>query len=215
MKHIITIFLFCLAQSANTQVYSYFFGEPVAPKWSETERISPNFYGSYSNESGRTISVSEAGIFSENTLMLRISRETVRETSRYQVKGDYLFGVVENDSVLCVLNDEHYYYQLKDFVAWWTPGEEDVLLYKGGEFYLNKFEYDAFTPMKLVFRRGELIVYPFDYAQETTVFNHIKQRAEQEEQDVFKVVLSPTKKEWEAIDSSEMFAQPEAYKVKE
>ena len=215
MKQFFLTLLLCTAQLVNAQVYSYFFEVPVPPNWSETGVIEKQFYGTYTSDSDRKIIVNEAGIFTENTLVLKISRETVRESSQYKLKGDYLFGVMENDSVLCVLNDEHYYYQLTDLVAWWTPNKQDVLLQKGGEFYLNKFEYDAFTPMKLVFSRGELIVHPFDYVQETTVFNHIKQRKEQEEQDVLKVVLTPTKKEWGLINPTEMFAQPEVYKVKE
>jgi hypothetical protein len=50
------------------------------------------------------------GIYVEKNRLLSMSREEVRENSKYSVVDGYLHGVVENDSVRVALDGEKYYF---------------------------------------------------------------------------------------------------------
>ena len=87
--------------------YSHCFGQisyeltiPLPPKGTQIERISETYYGTYSSQqSDVDYEFSDQGLFVVSMIYSTISRETIRESSKFKVNSGWLIGIKENDSV--------------------------------------------------------------------------------------------------------------------
>lgn len=212
-KHIFCILVFVsFAFITWAQNNSYFFKKPVPPKEKHTSTVDTKFFGEYEDEKGFKFVFNAEGIFSEATLMLSISRETIRESSKYTIKGDYLFGVVENDSVEYILNGDKYYYGLRDRVEIVGSTSENILVKKGTDYYINFIDGDYYTPAKLNFRGQQMEISYFDYPSDKNVFSEIKKSKTKKKEHVSEVILNPNSDEWNSLDHTIIFNEKKIFR---
>jgi hypothetical protein len=125
-------------------------------------------------------------------LYLSISKATIRESSTYDVRNNYLFGIKENDSIPCILEDDVYYYGLKDKIKIAGSGTKNkIIQLSSGLYCINYFDNGTYIPSMLEFKGKNLIVEHFDYENKTTLFNNVAEK----EQVNHRVILNPTLEE--------------------
>lgn len=198
----LTLLSFCLKLNAQTK--SYDFALSLSPNGIDAETVSSSYFGSYELDD-KVFIFDENGIRSKTTIYLSISKETIRENSKYSVKGNYLFGVKKNDSIPCFLNGDRYYYGLRDEVEIIGENALNKLVDDGSTYYLNFYEDGKWTPAKFSFKGNTLTISYFDYPDSTTVFDGIELKSEKKEDGLHKITLWPTEKEWEQIDKEIIF----------
>jgi len=186
------------------QTVSYDFSQPLSPSGISVDHVSTSYFGSYTLDD-RTFIFNEDGIQSKTTIYLSISRETIRENSKYVVKNGYLFGVKKMDSIPCFLNGEKYYYGLREEIELVGTSSLNKLIDDGNSYYINFYEDGTWIPAKISFKSNTLTLSYFDYPEGTTVFNSINLKTEKEEDGLRKITLWPTEKEWETLDKTVIF----------
>lgn len=214
MRKIIIFICLLSIQFGRAQV-SYEFIQPLPPESPRITSMDKTLHGIYKSDSSEIVfEINAAGIFTRNLVIHSISRETVRETSTYQVKGDYIFGISEADSLPCVLDGENYYFGVtrRDTLISLT-GKNELRKLSANEYILNFFENGAYTPCLMKFESGKLFINYFDYATDTNLFSAIKSKQTKTEEQGTYVYLLPTLKEWKKIDSKELFGQSKEFKL--
>ena len=211
LRLLILIFCSLYGISSYSQMRSYEFKDPVPPDEEVVKQVNEKYFGVYENQKGMSYIFNEDGIFSESTLMLSITRATVREHSKYEVRGGYLFGVLKNDSVPYAEDGDSYYYGIKERVKISGNDNSAQLIYAKGSYYINYDESGYYTPVKFTFKGGELIVQYFDYPNETTAFDAITPLKEKLENSIIHVLISPTKREWKKLDHNLIFTEGEIF----
>jgi len=120
---LITLIICCtflqFAQAAD-DFYSFYFHKSSLFELNSVQKVAPQLFGKYElrdlpqNEvrraAGEFLHVDATGIYMQKNKLLHISREEVRENSKYWVKDNYLFGVMEKDSVPVALEGDNYYF---------------------------------------------------------------------------------------------------------
>jgi hypothetical protein len=105
-RFVLSLFL-CQTLTVFSQGLSYEFKSAVPPEGELVLTVDPTFYGTYRNEqTGTEIVINDKGITMVTIIVSFITKEQVRESSKYDVRNGYLFGVKENDSIPCVLEGE-------------------------------------------------------------------------------------------------------------
>ena len=187
---------------------SYYFSDPLPSIDNKVSNVDSKYFGVY--ESGtvaRSYEINEEGIFIISTNISSIDRATIRESSKYDVRNNYLFGVIEDDSIPCVLQDDHYYFGIQNKEELVGPLSKNELTKLNLDNYvLNYFEDGLFTPVILKFEGNNLLLKEFDYDLETSVFDHIENQRSIEGQYHDLVILSPNKTESDALIESSVFA---------
>lgn len=188
---------------------SYYFSASFPTGAEQVTGVDNRFHGTYrSDQVNRTYVVDKEGIFLISTNISSISRETIRESSKYRVENGFLHGVVANDSVPCVLEGEHYYFGVKNKeVLFRSGGEHQLTKSKNevGTFYLNLWENGNFIPLRLRFEKNKLFVAYFDYEQDTELFDPIATKKVIRTEFHELIVLSPTDTECEALSVLSIF----------
>jgi hypothetical protein len=207
----ISLFIF---QFGNAQV-SYEFMQPLPPESARINSVDKTLHGIYKSDSSDIVfEINSAGIYTRNLVIHSISRETVRETSKYQVKGDYIFGIAEADSLPCVLDGENYYFGVtrRDTLIN-MMSKNELRKLSANEYILNFYENGSYTPCLLRLESGKLSIKYFDYSTDTNPFALIKTKQSKTEAEGTYVYLLPTLKEWKKIDSKLIFGQAKEFKL--
>lgn len=165
--------LFLMFQAIGQK--SYYFSEPLSPVSVELKTLPENLNGTYSsNEISRMYEVSENGIAIVSTVMQSMSRDEIRESSKYDVRGGLIFGVVEGDSIPCVLEDERYYFGVRNRDILIGESSMNVLTkVNSTTFLVNLFAYNAYIPFLMEFKGSKLTIKYFDYESDTEMFDFI------------------------------------------
>ena len=113
-----TLFLLSFGTMAQEDFYSLYFKSDEVEGYAVVKTVDPRYFNQYeliSNDknvlrtaAGDYIRVDETGIYIEKNRLLSISREEVRENSQYIVRNNYIFGVIEGDSLPVALQEEQY-----------------------------------------------------------------------------------------------------------
>jgi hypothetical protein len=181
---------------------SYEFTIPLPPNGNQTERISPTYFGIYSSQqSDVDYEFSEKGVFVVSMIYCTISRETIRESSKYRVNNGWLIGVKENDSVPCELQGEYYHFAVKNREQIIGNDESLNTLCKISDitYILNFEENGYYSPSIFEFKGSELHIRHFNYEEETTIFEVINDQVKIQEEGMTIIALRPTKEEWQKI----------------
>jgi len=190
---------------------SYYFSEPVFSTTGKMNSIPEKLHGNYKGDKpGWSIEINEKGIYAVSTTVSSISNETLRESSKYKVKDDFLFGVLENDSVPCVFENDRYYFGIRNKDLLIGTGSLNVLTKDKTDntYYLNVSENGYYTPMKLVFSRKMLEIFYFDYDYETSIFDSVKNQKTIKTKFHDLVILSPTNDETNDLIFKNVFGLP-------
>ena len=94
---------------------SYYFSEPLPSNQKAQSVVNEKWHGKYAvNNSKNILEINSDGIFMVSTTISSISREEIRESTTFDVRNNYIFGVLLNDSIPCVLEDERYFFGIRN-----------------------------------------------------------------------------------------------------
>ena len=205
--------LFQLVETSYGQ-YSYDFGTPLPPEGIKSTSVSKQYFGIYSNnEIDIDYEFSTTGVFAISTIYSTISREAIRESSKYRVENDFLFGVKENDSIPCILEGELYYFGIKNREQIVGGDSKNVLSKISETAYILNFEDKGhFTPSLFEFNKKELSIRHFTYEGSANTFVGINLRLEKPAADYISVTLNPTISEWNAISFNSILGENSVFK---
>ena len=185
---------------------SYDFAEPLPPEGKTVSTVSKPYYGNYSSDKvDIDYEFTSEGIFAVSIIYNSISRETIRESSQYQVRDGYIFGVTPEDSLPCVLQGEYYHFGIR-FKEQIIGGDSKNALTKVSEttYILNFEDNGHYTPSLLEFKGKELNLRHFTYEDSTELFNGISLKTEKPFNELIYVTLEPTLTEWKAIPQDQI-----------
>jgi hypothetical protein len=204
---LVLIFSTILSITFGQESYSFSVPQPQDEKNEIT--IDPIYYGTYTTSDFDTYyEFNSQGIWAISTIYSSISRETIRESSKYSVRNGYLFGVVENDSIPCFLEEERYHFGVKHKEQIIGINSKHILKKINATTYIiNFFENDSYTPSQFVFKGKTLDVKHFDYELNTTLFSAIKIQNSTKEPTMNYIVLTPSSKEWSKIEKAGIFGK--------
>lgn len=187
---------------------SYYFSDPLPSIDTKVSNVDSKYFGIYeSSTAARSYEINEEGIFIISTNISSIDRSTIRESSTYDVRNNYLFGVIEDDSIPCVLQDDHYYFGIQNKEELVSLRSKNALTKLNPDTYvLNYYEDGLYTPVILKFEGTSLILKEFNYDLETSAFDHIENQRSIEGQYHDLVILTPNKSESDALIESSVFA---------
>lgn len=212
MKNYSIVFILLLSFFNHAQI-SYDFGAPVPPSGELNISLSPMYYGVYSNPSSPVAyEISSNGIFIITTNITAISRETIRESSKYQVRNNHIFGVHEEDSIPCVLEGENYYFGIKNkdqIVGGFSKNQ--LIQQSANEYILNFEENGKYVPMFIKITPEGLAISQFDYTSDTKGFKKIDKKVSVQK-DIEFITLYPTVEEWKKLKLNEFQTEAIIYK---
>jgi hypothetical protein len=211
LTSIISVLFFCTYSVAQT---SYDFTNTLPPNSPEISSVPKSFFGVYSSDSADIdYEFSAKGVFAISTIYNQISRETVRESSKYRVENGYLFGVQKDDSIPCILEGEYYVFSIKnrEQIVGGTAPHKLVQL-TSNSFVVNFKENETFTPSLFEFKGKKLSIRHFTYETETAVFHGIASQKSAVTNLMNTISLNPTIEEWNAIPLTSIMTRPILFK---
>ena len=180
---------------------SYDFSIPLPPNEKEVSVVSITHFGTFSSEETNSFyEFDNKGIWIISTIYNSISKETVRENSKYTVKDGYIYGVAK-DSIPCVLEEDRYHFGIQNKDQLIGPNSKNVLKKLDENKYILNFEENGhFVPTLLIFKGKSLTVQQFDYESGTEVFNKFELYITVKKEKMDFITITPTIKEWKKFD---------------
>jgi hypothetical protein len=201
-RYTILVLFTLVISRANFGQISYDFSIPLPPSQEAIQTVNENYFGTYSTEEGESVyEINTLGIWIISTVYNSISKETVRESSQYTVRDGFLFGVLKNDSIPCVLDNDRYYFGIKNkelMVGNQTNNKLKKI--NNNKYIINFIENDKFVPILIVFKGKTLTVHQFDYDSSTEIFNVFELFEHHKTEKMEYVTLTPNVKEWRKFD---------------
>lgn len=193
---------------------SFYFSNPLPSKSEQINTVSEKWYGKYkSSGNQRVYEFSEEGVFVISTTISSINRKTLRESSKYEVRNGFLFGVVQNDSVPCVLDGENYYFGVRNRDQIAGNGSQNILTkINDGVYIINFNENGVYVPAKISFVRGTMSISYFDYEPETTIFDFIQDKKSIPDGSASQTLLSPDQEEGKKLLELSIFSTSVLYR---
>jgi len=199
--NILVLFTLVISHSNFGQI-SYDFSIPLPPSQEAVQTVNENYFGTYSTEEGESVyEINTLGIWIISTVYNSISKETVRESSQYTVRNGFLFGVLQNDSIPCVLDNDRYYFGIKNKeLMVGNQTENKLKKISNNKYIINFIENDKFVPILIIFKGKTLTVHQFDYDSSTEIFNAFELFGRHKTDQMEYVTLTPNVKEWRKFD---------------
>lgn len=197
----------------GTSQVSYDFSEAVPPKENSVSMVSNSLFGMYESNNKETFyEFNENGVWIISTLFSSISRETIRESSKYTVRNGYIFGVVEGDSLPCEIEGERYYFGMRNKEQIVGGNSKNVLKKIDQSTYtINFYENGGYTPSLFSFSGKSLSVQHFDYETGTVLFESIEEKKNKMVESMNYITLSPTEKEFSKIGITSILGEKIVY----
>ena len=212
--------IYCLIASlilsfSSISQKSYYFSDPVPSATSKIDQVDKNWHGTYKSKDGTlSYQMDEKGISIISTNVSSISRETIRESSKYDVRNKYIFGVVDNDSIPCILEEDRYYFGIQNTDVFVGDGSQNILTKtaESNVFIINKYENGNYIPVLLEFKGKKLTMSYFDYDSEDTKFDFIENQTSIDTQYQKLIILSPSETEFTELKTKGIFDYPKLFK---
>ena len=202
MKKVLLVFTLSL-QFLSFSQKTVQFSDPLpfgSPSQLTTDK---SHFGKYkSSDSQVTYIIDEKGISIVTVAIASITREQVRESSKLQVKGDYLFGIKANDSVPCVLEGENYYYGLESKLM--IAGEGSLNTFtkiNANKYVINFHEGSYFEPSIVTFAGGKMTIIHSELNYQP-LFQSILQVSTITRYGSEVAILAPTYEQWERLEAN-------------
>lgn len=203
----------CIQLSLFSQK-SYEFSLPVPVETAPVYSVETTYFGTYISTKGPQLSyeLNEKGLFIHTINIQAISKETLRENSKYSIRNEHIFGVVE-DSIPYVFQDDNYYFGVRNAVQLAGVESSNKLVPNGPGSYVLNFKTDnGYTPALLELKNNQLHISYFDYNEESKLFNKIKEtQTVTSENGLTTIVLTPTLKEWQKLFKKELFGEVQVF----
>jgi hypothetical protein len=208
-------FIFCLSFLHSFSQISYEFGVLIPIEKTPVNTTESNYFGVYETDNPQLkYEINEKGIFVQTINIQSISKETIRETGKYEVRNEHIFGVSE-DSIPCIFQDDSYYFGVRNDVQLIGNNSENKLIpLSSGSYILNFKTENGYTPTLIELSNNQLNISHFDYESESKIFKKIKdkQTIQSKAHGLTTIVLRPTLREWEKILVKELFGEVQNFK---
>lgn len=203
---------------ANDEFYSFYFHKSSLFELNSVKTIAPQLFGKYElrdmpqyelrRAAGEFLHVDQSGVYLQKNKLLNISREEVRENSKYWVKDNYLFGVVEKDSVPVALEGEQYYFLMpaKTYLFKSGGGADRMMQVSKTRYALFSFEdVGHYSVIVVEFGSGTLELKEINFAADGPTSINLVEKKEVDESlsnDFKTYILTPNKTAWKTIFSN-------------
>ncbi len=210
------LFFFLLFSTVVNAQVSYEFMEALPPEGKDIRSVDPQHYGFYTSEGSEIkLEFNASGVYTRNIVIQRISRDSLRETSRFFVRNDHIFGVSKKDSLPCVPDGDFYYFGMERLDTLISGRSANKMRKISANEYLISFaENGTYTPCLITLNNGKLQLRYFDYPSDQPVFSVIAKQQQTVVDGMNTVYLLPTAKEWKKIDRSKIFGSSINYTKK-
>lgn len=177
---------------------SYDFSLALPPLEEESSSVDRIHFGIYnSEEANSTYEFNEKGISIISTTFTSVSREMIRENSKYTVRNGFIFGVTK-DSLPCILEKDRYHFGILNREYLIGAKSRHILKkVSKNQYILNYEENGNFVPTLLTFNGNQLNVQQFDYETGTSSFNDFKLFTSISKNEMEFITISPSEEEWE------------------
>lgn len=212
MKNIIFLLFISISFISFTQE-SYDFSSAIPIGENVIQTVDEKYFGIYSADNNETFYEFNAdGVWIISTIFSAISRETIRESSKYTVRNGYIFGIVADDSLPCVLEGELYHFGMRNKDQLIGPNSSHVLKQINSTTFIISFsENGGYTPSIFSFLGNKLSVQHFDYEMGTNLFSTIKNQTSKTVNGLNFIQLSPTLAEWKQISVLNIYGNSQFY----
>jgi len=158
-------------------------------------QLNPTKHNTMRITAGDEPIISEKGIYISKNKLISISREEVRENSKYRVKNNYLHGVIINDSLPVIIEDDAYYFLMPTKAYLYNNSNNSQSLWKttNGFLIFSKENNNYYSALKLIFLANNLSLSELDISYNKTL--KIKHSIA-ENPSIKTFILKPTKKDW-------------------
>ena len=200
MKKVLLVFTLSL-QFLSFSQKTVQFSDPL-PFGSTAQLTTDKIHFGKYKSSDSTYIIDEKGISIVTVAIASITREQVRESSKLQVKGDYLFGIKANDSVPCVLEGENYYYGIESKLV--IAGEGSLNTFtriNTNKYVINFHEGSYFEPSIVTFAGGKMTIIHSELNYQP-VFQSILQVSTITRYGSEVAILAPTYEQWERLEAN-------------
>lgn len=200
---IVVIFTYLLISGIAFSQNSYYFSNPLPTEEKKVGSVDKKWFGEYQDEAtSLRYEFTADGVTIVSSQVSSVSKKMVRESSKYTVKDDFIFGVVKNDSLPCVLEKGYYFFGIRNRDAViFENSTTQLTRINDREYLLNYEENGKFVPSKLVFSRGKLTISEFDYSPDQRPFDFVESQSESKVDAQNIVVLSPSALEFDQLNS--------------
>lgn len=203
-----------IAQENNDEVYSVYFTKEAFSNFKQVTAVSNSQFGKFQPETseknqmrlaaGEFLITDETGIYIQKNKLLFITREQVREESKYEVRNGYLFGVVKNDSVPVALDGERYYFLIPSKTYLFENNNSVCLLLQmnnSSEYVIATKEENGYYTIILVrFGVGKVSMCELIFSVKSCSFDDVKKK-EITKGEFNTYIMTPTKDEWSKLIS--------------
>lgn len=196
---VFTLFLHFFSFSQKTVQFS----DPLPFGSSSQLTTDKIHFGKYkSSDSQVTYVIDEKGISIVTLAIASVSREQVRESSKLQVRGNYILGIKANDSLPCTLEGEYYYYGVESKLMIAGEGSMNTFIKINSNKYVINFHEGAyFEPSILTFAGGKMTIVHSELNYQP-LFQSILQVNTITRYGSEVAILAPTFEQWERLESS-------------
>lgn len=232
------LFVFCFLlvsgisfaqEGSQDEVFSYYFEKDAISALKSTQTVGSKLWGKYElkdapeNEvrraAGEYLIVDATGIYLEKNRLLSISREEVRENSKYRVSKGWLHGVVENDSIPCALDGEMYFFltPVKTYLFEAEVGQQSLVQITDARYCIFSKEDNGFySGVIFSFTHSGVMLNDIVFSKKDP--NNIddiekKQVKKENGNDFSTYILSPTLEEWNNFIFKSCFEVYDTYTV--
>ncbi len=209
---------------AQDELFSLYFESNIAEGLIPLTDIEPDLFERYELTedehnalrvaAGDYIVIDETGIYKEKNSIMTIPKAEIRENSTYTVRNGYLFGVVENDSLPCTLDGEHYLFLKPSKTYLFDPLNPTSKLFKLSDsddyLLLSKEANGHYSGMMFSFAGSGLDLKEVNLSCAAPVIKSIRKKRE-EKGEIPTWFISPDKGEWTEL--VECFFSYDAYEV--
>ena len=176
---------------------SYDFSIPLPPSEEKIASVEKEYFGTYkSEEANSSYEINGKGICIISTTFTSVSREMIRENSKYTVRNGFIFGVTK-DSLPCILEKDRYHFGILNREYLIGAKSRHILKkVSKNQYILNYEENGNFVPTLLTFNGNQLNVQQFDYETGTSSFNDFKLFTSISKNEIEFITISPSEEEW-------------------
>lgn len=208
--HLIALLFFVTNLSAQS---SYYFSEVLPSSTNKVSQVDEKWFGNYTKEgSSYSYEVSAEGITVISVQISSVSKEFIRESSTYDVKDGFIFGVVENDSLPCIFEKGRYYFGLRNRESVIGANSKHILTKLDPSHYIiNYAENGNYLPTMIEFSASGLTFKEFEYDPNSSTFPFIEEQSKLKIANQQLVILSPTPQEFQQLNSELYFKSQDSF----
>jgi len=192
----------------SLEAYSYYFKNSKCKHYEFGNSINHTNWGTYelivskSNQmrvtAGDDLVIDENGVYISKNKLLSISREEVRENSKYIVKNGYLHGILANDSLPTFLQEESYYFLMPTKAFLYDKNSSQTLYQVGISSYIifTKEDNGYYSILNITITNGIITLAELDLSYNAC---NLIPHSIVSENDIKTFILNPSKQDWNNI----------------